>query len=235
MERTKKEALTTVEAVREECDEAVQTANASKRHYDRLSDNLEAHITAEAGKRVQDTNEKLQKDYKAHLNTYNGLMLGGLGYSLLITVFTAIKSQAFVSDFTAFFGAIWGFAQGYLGFSLEASKFVSQVANNIPQEIVAFIVYWLLFLSFMGFFIGALLGAIGFVLVKIFGALHEADVFDIMTLAVFLVSLAVMVFFADWIKTWLAFNLLLTWLMFLAIVLFARWYKDGYDKARGYY
>ena len=127
---------------------------------------------------------------------------------MLTTVFTAVRSEAFKSDFKTFFMVIWQFIVNAFQLLLKGGQWVSQLGDKIPQPVVATIVHYLLLIVFVG---GIAIG-VGFLIFlgasKVF-EFYTEDYADTMSLAVFLISLAVSVYFAEPIRAVIPINLLL--------------------------
>ena len=129
----------------------------------------------------------------------DSFLLGLLLYGVLTTVFTAVRSEAFVSDFKTFFMVIWQFIVNAFQLLLKGGQWASQLGDKIPQPVVAAIVHYLLLIVFVG---GIAIG-VGFLIFlgasKVF-EFYTEDYADTMSLAVFLISLAVSVYFAEFIR-----------------------------------
>lgn len=64
-------------------------------------------IREKADSMIQDERTRLEHVYRAKIIGYEGIMLGSLLYGILCTLFTAVCSETFVSDFKAFLNVIW--------------------------------------------------------------------------------------------------------------------------------
>ena len=170
---------------------------------------------------------------QAHKNAIE-LLLGLLLYGVLTTVFTAVRSEAFVSDFKIFFMVIWQFIVNAFQLLLKGGQWASQLGDKIPQPVVATIVHYLLLIVFVG---GIAIG-VGFLIFlgasKVF-EFYTEDYADTMSLAVFLISLAVSVYFAEPIRAVIPINLLLLLILVHIVYVLIRWYVKGCMRSRGYY
>lgn len=150
------------------------------------------------------------------------------------TVFTAVRSEAFVSDFKTFFMVIWQFIVNAFQLLLKGGQWASQLGDKIPQPVVATIVHYLLLIVFVG---GIAIG-VGFLIFlgasKVF-EFYTEDYADTMSLAVFLISLAVSVYFAEPIRVVIPINLLLLLILVHIVYVLIRWYVKGCKRSRGYY
>lgn len=106
------------------------------------------------------------------------------------------------------------------------------VGGLIPR--LATIVHYLLLIVFVG---GIAIG-VGFLIFlgasKVF-EFYTEDYADTMSLAVFLISLAVSVYFAEPIRAVIPINLLLLLILVHIVYVLIRWYVKGCMRSRGYY
>lgn len=58
---------------------------------------------------------------------------------------------------------------------------------------------------------------------------------DMITILVTLISMAIAIYFGDWIKTVLPINMLFLLLLVQLVYVGIRWYVKGWQEARGYY
>ena len=251
-QNARQEAMTEVSAVKEECAKRERIAESKAQEADRLKSHLkavEADLSGQIDKKAQNLVESklnalhgvyeakqrsLDRKFKAKTASYDSCMLGLLLYGVLTTVFTAVRSEAFVSDFKTFFEVVWGFLLTCFGWLENGANFVAQIGDKIPQEIVATIVHWLLwFIVLFGIGIGAVvLLLIGIVkLVK----WYAEEYADNTSLGFALVSLALSIFFAEEIRAFLPINLLLLLILVHIVYVLIRWYVKGCMRSRGYY
>lgn len=119
-QNARQEAMTEVSAVKEECAKRERIAESKAQEADRLKSHLkavEADLSGQIDKKAQNLVESklnalhgvyeakqrsLDRKFKAKTASYDSCMLGLLLYGVLITVFTAVRSEAFVSDFKTF-------------------------------------------------------------------------------------------------------------------------------------
>lgn len=246
------EAMTEVSAVKEECAKRERIAESKAQEADRLKSHLkavEADLSGQIDKKAQNLVESklnalhgvyeakqrsLDRKFKAKTASYDSCMLGLLLYGVLTTVFTAVRSEAFVSDFKTFFMVIWQFIVNAFQLLLKGGQWASQLGDKIPQPVVATIVHYLLLIVFVG---GIAIG-VGFLIFlgasKVF-EFYTEDYADTMSLAVFLISLAVSVYFAEPIRAVIPINLLLLLILVHIVYVLIRWYVKGCKRSRGYY
>lgn len=210
--------------------EAAKQSASLKSERQSISEDIEQRATA----KYLDQKKELDRKFKAKTASYDSFLLGLLLYGVLTTVFTAVRSEAFVSDFKTFFMVIWQFIVNAFQLLLKGGQWASQLGDKIPQPVVATIVHYLLLIVFVG---GIAIG-VGFLIFlgasKVF-EFYTEDYADTMSLAVFLISLAVSVYFAEPIRAVIPINLLLLLILVHIVYVLIRWYVKGCMRSRGYY
>ena len=177
--------------------------------------------------------EKLAGRYKTKTAMYEALMFLLIWYSVSTTLFQMIRSKIFISDCVVFFDTIATFTQTIAGWVVLAGKNVAQISDGISNPVVAGIIYWLIRILICG---GCLVGVgilLAFIEIKIAG-LYKKYCWDMITIMVILVSMAIAIYFADWIRTILPVNLLFLLLLVQVIYVVIRWYVKGWRETRGY-
>lgn len=251
-QNARQEAMTEVSAVKEECAKRERIAESKAQEADKLKSHLEAveaDLSGQIDKKALNLVESklnalqgvyeakqrsLDSEYKALTVSHEGFLFGCLLYGILVTVFTAIRSKAFTGDFKTFFITVGNFfmwcGKSLYWLGIQASK----LGDMIPQPIVATIVHYLLLIVFVG---GIAIG-VGFLIFlgasKVF-EFYTEDYADTMSLAVFLISLAVSVYFAEFIRAVIPINLLLLLILVHIVYVLIRWYVKGCMRSRGYY
>ena len=177
--------------------------------------------------------EKLAGRYKTKTAMYEALMFLLIWYSVSTTLFQMIRSKIFISDCVVFFDTIATFIQTIAGLTILAGKNVAQISDGISNPVVAGIINWLIRILICG---GCLVGVgilLAFIEIKIAG-LYKKYCWDMITIMVILVSMAIAIYFADWIRTILPVNLLFLLLLVQVIYVVIRWYVKGWRETRGY-
>ena len=178
--------------------------------------------------------EKLAGRYKTKTAMYEALMFLLIWYSVSTTLFQMIRSKIFISDCVVFFDTIATFTQTIAGWVVLAGKNVAQISDGISNPVVAGIINWLIRILICG---GCLVGVgilLAFIEIKIAG-LYKKYCWDMITIMVILVSMAIAIYFGDWIRTILPVNLLFLLLLVQVIYVVIRWYVKGWRETRGYY
>lgn len=172
--------------------------------------------------------------YYKWANMYEALMFLLIWYCVAITAFQMIWSKVFISDCMTFTDTIATFIQTIAGWIILTGKNVAQISNGISNTVLAGIVYWLIRILICA---SCLAGAGIFVTsigIKIAG-LYMKYCWDMITIMVTFISMAITIYFGDWIKTVLPINLFFLLLLVQAIYVGIRWYIKGWQEARGYY
>ena len=178
--------------------------------------------------------EKLSGRYKTKTVMYEALVFLLIWYSVSTTLFQMIRSKLFISDCGRFFDTIATFIQTIAGWIVLTGKNVAQISDRISNPVIAGIVYWLIRILVCG---GCLVGAgilLAFIGIKIAG-LYKKYCWDMITILVTLISMAIAIYFGDWIKTVLPVNLIFLLLLVQVIYVGIRWYVKGWRETRGYY
>ena len=187
-----------------------------------------------AKERYDTQREKLAGRYKAKTAIYEALMFLLIWYSASTTLFQMIQSKVFISDCRIFFDAIGTFTQTIAGWIALIGKNVAQISNGISNPVIARIIYWLIRILICGGYLVGVGILVAFIEIKIAG-LYKKYCWDIITVLVILISIAIAIYFADWIRTILPVNLLFLLLLVQVIYVVIRWYVKGWRETRGYY
>jgi cation transport ATPase len=221
----------------EQVKNAQEEVSNAKCKYARLSN--EAKQSIETAKQDTEEAQKLKKELQIRINQevkkqnnnfklrYSGIVVIVSIYAFLVTLFTALRSESFISDLQAFFGTIWTGVSFYFKHLSRLSESLADASKGIGQEAIATIVYWLLFV------LVALVGmALPLALLLLGGkwlvGVYRRYCADELSVLVALFSLAIIVFFADVFTL----NVFLLLLIFQAIYIGIRWVIHHYKEAR---
>ena len=248
--QSEKEKTHTVQAMIEECRDKQRQAEQERDYA--LSHQKKVEIPVEkpvlyqkcgncnqtaylrAKEKYDTQREKLAGRYKAKTAMYEALMFLLIWYSVSTTLFQMIRSKIFISDCVVFFDTIATFTQTIAGWVVLAGKNVAQISDGISNPVVAGIIYWLIRMLVCG---GCLVGAgilLAFIGIKITG-LYKKCCWDMITILVTLISMAMVIYFGYWVKTALPINLLFLLLFVQLVYVGIRWYVKGWRETRGYY
>ena len=248
--QSEKEKTHTVQAMIEECRDKQRQAEQERDYA--LSHQKKVEIPVEkpvlyqkcgncnqtaylkAKEKYDTQREKLAGRYKAKTAMYEALMFLLIWYSVSTTLFQMIRSKIFISDCVVFFDTIATFTQTIAGWVVLTGKNMAQMSIGISNPVVAGIIYWLIRIVVCG---GCLVGAgilVAFIGTKIAGV-YKKYCWDMITVMVILISMAIAIYFGDWIKTVLPINLPFILLFVQLVYVGIRWYVKGWRETRGYY
>ena len=190
---------------------------------------------------IPDSHQVLSRQRKFHCNPQElllrvceALMFLLIWYSVSTTLFQMIRSKIFISDCVVFFDTIETFTQTIAGWVVLTGKNMAQISDGISNPVIAGIIYWLIRILVCG---GCMVGAgilVAFIGIKI-ARLYKKYCWDIITILVTFISMAIAIYFGDWIKTVLPFDRLFFLLLVQVIYVGIRWYVKGWRETRGYY
>lgn len=248
--QSEKEKTHTVQAMIEECRDkqrqAEQERNYALSHQKKVEIPVEKPLLYQkcgnckqtaylkAKERYDTQREKLAGRYKTKTAMYEALMFLLIWYSVSTTLFQMIRSKIFISDCVVFFDTIATFTQTIAGWVVLTGKNMAQISDRISNPVIAGIVYWLIRILVCG---GCLVGAgilLAFIGIKIAG-LYKKYCWDMITILETLISMAIAIYFGDWIKTVLPVTLIFLLLLVQVIYVGIRWYVKGWRETRGYY
>ena len=248
--QSEKEKTHTVQAMIEECRDKQRQAEQERDYA--LSHQKKVEIPVEkpvlyqkcgnckqtaylkAKERYDTQREKLAGRYKAKTVMYEALIFLLIWYSISTTLFQMIRSKIFISDCVVFFDTIATFTQTIAGWVVLTGKNMAQISDGISNPVIAGIIYWLIRILVCG---GCMVGVgilVAFIGIKI-ARLYKKYCWDIITILVTFISMAIAIYFGDWIKTVLPFDRLFFLLLVQVIYVGIRWYVKGWRETRGYY
>jgi len=187
---------------------------ALKRQYENDNSRMIQHYK----KKMSELNAK----YHTMVAGYRGVVYFTLFYSILTTIITAYKTDAFAKDVVTFIMAIKNGVIAIGKWISGAAAFVARLGDMIPQVVLATIVHWILVIGVCG----AIIGGIGWLLLILgrkYIKFFKDKQADEISIFVGLMTLAIVVFASDYIKSILSINLI-----GLMIVVFV-----GYTVVRG--
>lgn len=196
--------------------------------------NCDRKAYQQAKERYEHQRNGLEKKYRSKTVGFDAMLIVLLWYAIVTTVFAAMRSGIFLGDFTAFFEVLWDGIRQSCKWIVGVAKALAQVGDRIPNEMIAIIVHWLLFIIV----IAGVAGVIGVLIVivekKVTKAYRENS-WDVISAGAAVISLAVAVYFGDWIKFFVKLNLVALLLLVQVVYVGIRAYVKGCKRARGYY
>ena len=189
--------------------------------------NCDRKAYQQAKERYEHQRNGLEKKYKAKTVGFDAMIVVLWWYAIVTTIFAAIRSETFLGDFTTFVDTVWsGICQ--------SGKWIVDVGNALAQagdRMIAIIVHWLLFIIVIAGVVGVLIVIVEKKITKV----YRENCCDVISIGIAVISLAVAVYFGDWIKVLVKLNLVALLLLVQAVYVGIRAYVKGCKRARGYY
>ena len=211
----------------------VEVAVEKKVPYEKC-ENCDRTAYQKAKEKCDNRKIQLEKKYKNMTTGYESIMFLLAWYSITATLFTAILSPVFLNDCITFFGTIGkGMISLFREFVTGADSF-GQLSNGISNSIVSGIVYWLIAAIIMGILFlitGFLIIGIGYQV----GKIYRKYCWDIISVMVALMSIAITIYFGEWIKSVFPINLIALLLLVQVVYIGIRCYVKDWREKRGYY
>lgn len=197
-------------------------------------DNCDRTAYQKAKEKCDNRKIQLEKKYKNMTVGYESILFLLAWYSIASTLFAAILSPAFLNDCSTFFDTIGKGIVSLLQEFVTGADSFGQLSNGISNSIVSGIVYWLIAAIVMGILFiitGFLIIGIGYQV----GKIYRKYCWDIISIMVALMSIAIAIYFGEWIKSVLSINLILLLLLVQVIYIGIRCYVKDWREERGYY
>lgn len=221
-----KQATITADKAMQEASAAIARAKQREEEAQRAKNSAEYHRNNEKSLIEQEA-KKLNQWFKAE---WSGMLVIIAAYGILVTLLTIGKSERCLNDLLAAGKVMGGF---FVGVYKVIAFFVGgaeSIGERISQPVVATIVGDILSILSVVVCVGVLLVGFYFGGKKLLECISE-HCCDEMTPVVMLVSLAILVWFAEHMP----WNIIAMFIGCMAIYITVRWYIDGYKKARGLY
>lgn len=201
--------------------------------YERCQ-NCDRKAYQQAKERYEHQRNGLEKQYRAKGVGFDTMLIVLWWYAIVTTIFAAMRSDIFLDDFTAIFDALWNGIRQSCKWIVSVAKVLAQVGDRIPNETMAIMVHWLLFIIVI---VGAIavVGILIVIIEKKVTKLYRENCWNVISVGVTVTSLALAVYFGDWIKALVRLNLVALLLLVQAVYVGIRVYVRGCKRARGYY
>ena len=197
-------------------------------------DNCDRTAYQKAKEKCDNRKIQLEKKYKNMTTGYKILMFLLVWYSIATTLFTAILSPVFLNDCITFFGTIGkGMVSLFQEFVTGADSF-GQLSDGISNSVISGIVYWLIAAIVMGILFiitGLIIVWIGYQV----GKIYWKYCWDIISIMVALMSIAIAIYFGEWIKSVIPINLIVLLLLVHVVYIGIRCYVKDWQEERGYF
>ena len=175
----------------------------------------------------------LNGEFKAKTMAFEGAFGGFVAYALFITVLMAVRTQSFVDDVVVFFQTIWEGTMESAGWILFVGKYVATLSEKVSNANVSNILYWVLLVGVIVILVLGIFAVIWFAIQWISDK-YTKYCRDGISVIVLIISMALVLFFGDWIKQILALNQVILLLLVQIVYMIIRWYVQGCMENRGY-
>ena len=195
--------------------------------------NCDRKAYQQAKERYEHQRNGLEKKYKAKIVGFDAMLVVLWWYAIVTTIFAAIRSETFLSDFTAFVDTVWNGICQSGKWIVNVGNALAQVGDRIPNDTMAIVAHWLLFVIVI---VGTAV-AVGMLMViaeKKVTKVYRENCWDMISVGVAVTSVALVVYFGDWIKGFVKLNLVVLLLLVQAVYVGIRVYVNGCKRARGY-
>ena len=196
--------------------------------------NCDRRVYQQAKERYEHQRNGLERKYKAKIVGFDAMLVVLWWYASVTTIFAAMRSETFLSDLTAFVGTVRkGLCQSGK-WIVDVGNALAQVGDKIPNETVAIVAHWLLFVIVI---VGAavVVGLLIVIAEKKVSKVYRENCWDMISVGVAVTSVALVVYFGDWIKGFVKLNLVVLLLLVQTVYVGIRVYVNGCKRARGYY
>ena len=196
--------------------------------------NCDRRVYQQAKERYEHQRNGLEKKYKAKIVGFDAMLVVLWWYAIVTTIFAAIRSETFLSDFTAFVDTVWNGICQSGKWIVNVGNALAQVGDRIPNETVAIVVHWLLLIIvIVG--VAVAVGVLMVIAEKKVTKVYRENCWDVISIGVAVTSVALVVYFGDWIKGFVKLNLVVLLLLVQVVYVGIRVYVNGCKRARGYY
>lgn len=196
--------------------------------------NCDRKAYQQAKERYEHQRNGLEKKYRAKAVGFDAMIVVLWWYAIVTTIFAAIRSETFLGDFTAFVDTVWNGICQSGKWIVNVGNALAQAGDRIPNETMAIVAHWLLFIIVI---VGAAV-AVGVLMVigeKKVTKVYRENCWDVISVGVAVTSVALVVYFGDWIEGFVKLNLVVLLLLVQAVYVGIRAYVKGCKRSRGYY
>ncbi len=242
----KKRADSTIEECQDKLRQAEQGREYALTHQKKVEIPVEKPVLYEkcrncnrsayqqAKERYEHQKNGLEKKYKAKTVGFDAMLVVLWWYVVVTTIFAAMRSEIFLADLAVFVGIIRNGIYQSGKWLIGAANVLAQFGDKISKESVALAVHWLLFIVVIvgeAVALGALMVIAGKKVLK----MYRENCWDVISVGMAVTSVALLVYFGDWIKDFVKLNLVVMLLLVQVVYIGIRVYVNGCKRARGYY
>jgi len=159
---------------------------------------------------------ELERKYRNMTAGYKGAVFFILLYSILVTIITAWKTEVFAMDFIMFFSTIFKGMVTMKDWIWTMATFVAKLGDMMPYDTFSAVVHWILVVVVVAGVTGGL-GILAFLICNKYYGYFRKKQADEISVFVALITLIIVVFLADQIKSIVSINLFGLILLIFAI------------------
>lgn len=172
---------------------------------------------------------RLKNKYKNMEIQLSVITIGALMYSIFITLLSISMTKRFKTDFQGILEWLWNICVLALNSILNGANWVAQVGYKIPNQDIAVKIVWLIKMLVLVIAILVIMFCICFVIYKIY-EIYRNNFADRVSACVLLVSLALLVWFGDYLDKIIPINLVVILLLINIVYLIVRvWLEKRYS------
>ena len=196
--------------------------------------NCDRRAYQQAKERYEHQRNGLEKKYKAKIVGFDAMLVVLWWYAIVTIIFAAIRLEIFIGDFTAVINTVRKGLCWFCKWIVNVGNALAQVGERISNETVAIVAHWILFIIVI---VGAavVVGVLIVIAEKKVTKVYQENCWDVISIGVTVTSVALVVYFGDWIKAFVKLNLVVLLLLVQAVSVGIRAYVNGCKRARGYY
>lgn len=196
--------------------------------------NCDRKAYQQAKERYEHQRNGLEKKYKIKTVAFDTMIVVLWWYAIVTTIFAAMRSETFLSDFSAFVDTVWNGICQSGKWIVDVGNELAQVGDRIPNETMAIVVHWLLLvIVIVG--VAVVVGVLMVIGEKKVTKVYRENCWDVISVGVAVTSVALVVYFGNWIKDFVKLNLVVLLLLVQAVYVGIRMYLNGCKRARGYF
>ena len=196
--------------------------------------NCDRRAYQQAKERYEHQRNGLEKKYKVKTVEFDAMLVILWWYAIVTTIFAAMRSELFICDFTAVINTVRKGLCWFCKWIVDVGNALARVGDRISNDTMALVAHWLLFVIVI---VGAAV-AVGVLMLigeKKVTKVYRENCWDVVSVGVAVTSIALVVYFGDWIKGFVKLNLVVLLLLVQAVYVGIRVYVNGCKRARGYY
>ena len=160
--------------------------------------------------------DELSKKYKNMTVTYKVEFMAVLIYGFISSILQSVTTPVITEDIISFFTGLWKGIVGLYSLIEMLARNVASLANYIEDPTASGIVYWIICVAIMAVLILAILFGLGLVIFH-YGRYVRENQWDMYTVIVITVDIAVTLFLAEEIKRLIPINMVVIQAVILLI------------------